>query len=326
MTTRPLALLGLLAPLVGALLVAPSAGSTQAAAPQERRLPAFTEYVALGDSWTADVVLVDRYGLPDTTHAPIDCAQSKVNYPKIVAEALDVPVFRDASCGSATTRDFRHPQEDLPLGGTNAPQFDRLSPTTDLVSVGIGGNDAGIAGAGLDCLNVIPVANPVSDTGPGLPFGGCKAKYTAGGEDQLAQRIRASEIKLVKALRQIRRRAPLARILVMDYLDVVPDHGCYPTLPATDEDMAYISAKFRQLNKMVHRAARRGGAEVVNTYRQSAGHDLCQAPQVRWAETYGPSVNDPAVGVPAHPNAAGARAQAAYLLEHLRETDPDVSR
>ena len=326
MTTRPLALLGLLAPLVGALLVAPSAGSSQATAPQERRLPAFTEYVALGDSWTADVVLVDRHGLPDTTHAPIDCAQSRVNYPKIVAEALDVPVFRDASCGSATTRDFRHPQEDLPLGGTNPPQFDRLSPTTDLVSVGIGGNDAGIAGAGLDCLNVIPLANPVSDSGPGLPFGGCKAKYTAGGKDQLAQRIRASEIKLVKALRQIRRRAPLARILVMDYLDVVPDHGCYPTLPATDEDMAYISAKFRQLNKMVHRAARRGGAEVVNTYRQSAGHDLCQAPQVRWAETYGASVNDPAVGVPAHPNAAGARAQAAYLLEHLRETDPDVFR
>ncbi|WP_341231523.1 hypothetical protein [Nocardioides salarius] len=175
MTTRPLALLGLLAPLVGALLVAPGAGSTVAAAPQERRLPAFTEYVALGDSWTADVVLVDRYGLPDTTHAPIDCAQSKANYPKIVAEAISVPVFRDASCGSATTKHFRRPQEGLPLGGTNPPQFDRLSRTTDLVSVGIGGNDAGIAGAGLDCLNLVPVANPVSDSGPGLPLGGCKA-------------------------------------------------------------------------------------------------------------------------------------------------------
>ena len=48
---------------------------------------------------------------------------------------------------SATTDDFYSPQEDLPLGGTNPAQFDRLTPTTDLVTVGIGGNDAGIAGA-----------------------------------------------------------------------------------------------------------------------------------------------------------------------------------
>ena len=36
-----------------------------------------------------------RYGLPDTTHAPIDCAQSKTNYPKIVAEAISVPSRND---------------------------------------------------------------------------------------------------------------------------------------------------------------------------------------------------------------------------------------
>jgi len=38
---------------------------------------------------------------------------------------------------------------------------------------------------------------------------------------------------------------------------------------------------------------------------------------VRYAEVYGPSVNDPAVGVPAHPNAAGARAQAQIVLDYL---------
>lgn len=308
--------------LAATLLPAPGA----AAPTPERRLPPVgMEYVALGDSWTADVVILNRDGVPDTTHAPIDCAQSHRNYPKILAEALSVGEFRDASCGSATTDDFYEPQTGLPLGGTNPPQFDRLSPTTDLVTVGIGGNDAGVASAGLDCLGVVPVDNPVTDSGAGLPFGGCRAKYTADGYDQIGRNIRQSTKKLVRAFRTIHDISPGARILAIDYIDVVPDHGCYPTVPASDEDMAWISQKFRQLNRMVKRAARRGGAEYVNTYRRTPeGVDLCGDPNVRWAEVYGPSANDPAMGVPAHPNAAGARGQAAAILDHLRQRDPDI--
>ncbi|MCK5929109.1 MAG: SGNH/GDSL hydrolase family protein [Nocardioides sp.] len=308
--------------LAATLLPAPGAA---APAPERRLPPVGMEYVALGDSWTAGVVILNRDGVPDTTHAPIDCAQSHRNYPKILAEALSVGEFRDASCGSATTDDFYEPQTGLPLGGTNPPQFDRLSPTTDLVTVGIGGNDAGVASAGLDCLGVIPVDNPVTDSGAGLPFGGCKAKYTADGYDQIGRNIRQSTKKLVRAFRAIHDISPGARILAIDYIDVVPDHGCYPTVPASDEDMAWISQKFRQLNRMVKRAARRGGAEYVNTYRRTPeGVDLCGDPNVRWAEVYGPSANDPAMGVPAHPNAAGARGQAAAILDHLRQRDPDI--
>lgn len=294
-------------------------------APDERLLPMGLEYVALGDSWTANVVLVNRDGAPDSTYAPIDCAQSYVNYPKLLAEALSVGEFRDASCGSATTDDFYEPQTGLPLGGTNPPQFDRLTPTTDLVTVGIGGNDAGISSAGLDCLNIAPAETPLSDSGQGLPFGGCKAKYVVDGEDSIAQRIQESEIKLVRAFRAIHRIAPGARILAVDYIDVIPRRGCYPTVPASDEDMRWISTKFRQLNRMIKRAAERGGAEYVNTFRRTPqGVDLCGDPNVRWAEVYGPTANDPAVGVPAHPNAAGARGQAAAILDHIRDTDPDV--
>ena len=127
------------------LTAGPTAGAETAAAPIE-------EYVALGDSWSADVVLADTNGLPDSTHAPVDCAQSHTNYPKLLARELGITNFRDATCGSAKTDDFYAPQEDLPLGGTNPAQFDRLTATTDLVTVGIGGNDAGIAGAAMDCL------------------------------------------------------------------------------------------------------------------------------------------------------------------------------
>jgi hypothetical protein len=306
------------------------AGGTSTAAKATRGLPRVKEYVSLGDSWSADVVLANQDGVPDSTYAPVDCAQSHRNYPKLVAAQLGVATLRDATCGSATTGDFTAPQ-DLPAGGQNPPQFDRLTRKTDLVTVGIGGNDAGIAGAGMDCLNALPVANPLpAGTVPPLPdnpvpvigseapLGGCKAKYTAGGHDQLSERIRQSQPKLVAAFRAIHRISPHARILAVDYLSLVPDHGCYPTVPATDEDMAYIHDKFIELNAMVKRAAKRGGAEFVNTYTPTLGHDFCQLPTVRYGEIYGPSVNDPAVGVPAHPNAAGARAQAAVVLDYLR--------
>jgi hypothetical protein len=299
-------------------------------APSSAPAPRYVEYVALGDSWTADVVILNADGFPATEHAPIGCAQSHRNYPKLVAQAIGARTFRDASCGSATTDDFAHPQTGLPTGGANPPQFDRLRSTTDLVTVGIGGNDAGIAGAGIDCLNLLPIENPLptDELLPDLPIpfiggtlpplGGCKKKYTKGGVDRLARNIREAEPKVVRALRQIHRLSPDARILLVDYMRVIPDHACYPLVPATDEDMRYIKAKFDQLNAMLVRAARKGGAELVSTARRTRGHHLCTGARTRYAETLGLSVNDPAVGVPAHPNAAGARAQAASVLDYLR--------
>ncbi len=295
----------------------------------ERAATGFQEYVALGDSWSADVVFLDGHGTPDTTYVPIDCAQSHTNYPKLVARELGVPVLRDATCGSATTEDFTAPQS-LPVGGSNPPQFDRLTSTTDLVTVGIGGNDAGFAGAALACISLLPIETIPMDLLPlpdlpvplistsTLPVGGCKAYFTAGGVDRLEVAINASQIKLVRAFRQIHRLSPNARILAVNYLAAVPKTGCWPVVPVTNNDMRYLYATFQKLNAMVARAARRGGAELVDTYTPTIGHDMCKSPTVRYAEALGPSVNDAAIGVPAHPNAAGARAQAAAVLSYLR--------
>jgi len=41
--------------------------------------------------------------------------------------------------------------QSVPLGGMSPAQFDRLAPTTDLVTLGIGGNDAGLPGASSCC-------------------------------------------------------------------------------------------------------------------------------------------------------------------------------
>ncbi len=286
------AILPLSLSLTSATAAPASSSATQVEAPQ------YQEYVALGDSWSADVVIADKDGIPDTTYAPAGCAQSHRNYPKLLAAALKVPVFRDATCGSAKTDDFYAPQTGLPTGETNPAQFDRLTPTTDLVTVGIGGNDAGFAGAATDCLSPLP--------------GGahCKEKYTAGGTDQLATQIDASEPKLVRALEEIHQRSPNARIMMVDYLAGIPETGCYPIVPMSNSDMAYLYVTFQKLNAMVKRAAAAGGAEFVDTYTPSIGHHACAPPNQRYVEGLGiVSINDAAVAVPAHPNSAGAASQ-----------------
>lgn len=312
----------LLVPLVAAVLLAPwaPAGADQ---------PRYSEYVALGDSWSADVVIADLNGLPDSTYAPTGCAQSHVNYPKLLAKALQVPVFRDATCGSATTDDFYAPQTGLPTGETNPAQFDRLTPTTDLVTVGIGGNDAGFAGAAISCLNALPVNAPalapltvlpfsLPFLGSRLPIGGCKERFVHDGRDELAERITASKPKLVAALQEIHRRSPNARVLMVDYLDAIPTKTCWPVVPLSQEDTTYLHDTFDKLNAMVRQAASEGGAEFVDTFSASHGHDVCQLPTVRWVEGLGVvSVNGVAVAVPAHPNSAGAAAQFRSVLAAL---------
>jgi len=311
-----------------------TSGIVAVAAPAQAA-PRYLEYVALGDSWSADVVLADSMGLPDSTHVPTGCFQSHRNYPKLLAAALQVPTFRDATCGSATTGDFSAPQTGLPTGETNAPQFDRLTATTDLVTVGIGGNDAGFASAAVSCINVLPtnaaafnsIRLPVSLPllGSAVPIGGCKQRFVTGGRDLLAESIEASEPKLVRALQEIHRRSPKARILMLDYLDAIPPTGCYPTVPITNEDMAYLHVTFRRLNAMVKRAAALGGATFVNSYDDSHGRDVCQLPTVRYVEGLGIlSVNDVAIAVPAHPNSAGAAQQYRSMLAAVNRLDDEA--
>ena len=81
-----------LATLTAAAVAIPLTGAPTAGADEAGTTP-IEEYVALGDSWSADVVLADTNGLPDSTYAPIDCAQSRTNYPKLLAKELEVPLI-----------------------------------------------------------------------------------------------------------------------------------------------------------------------------------------------------------------------------------------
>lgn len=253
-------------------------------------------YVALGDSYTAGPLV------PDQIVAAGLCLRSDHDYPALVAKALGSKRFTDASCSGATTNDMTHPQEFQ----ADKPQFAALRRDTALVTVGIGGNDIGFSGIVLTCA-----AESLLDP-DGAP---CTHHYTKGGKDQLAARIRQTAPKIAAVLNGIRERSPRARILVVGYPDLLPQHGngCWPAVPFASGDLPYLRGTETKLNTMLANQATKAGASYVDTYRSSIGHDLCTVPGRKWIEGVIPS--KPAA--PVHPNAAGMRNDAKQVLAAL---------
>src|SRR4051794_41286504 len=91
----------------------------------------------------------------------------------MLATMLRVHQFTDVSCGGADTTNMTQPQSTA--FGTAAPQFDALTPDTDLVTLGIGGNDLGGVGGILGTRPRPPAADP-----SGAP---CQAHLTVRGGD-----------------------------------------------------------------------------------------------------------------------------------------------
>jgi lysophospholipase L1-like esterase len=292
--------------VVGVVVVPPASSGAQPATAL-----AYHDYVALGDSYTADVL---SGPLPPTTQfVPLGCAQSGADYPHQVARLLHVALFHDSSCGSATTAEMTQPQS-VPLGGTAPPQFGALNTSVDLVTVGIGGNDVGFVNDAESCVNLVPTPIPGAPEGLG---GSCAARFTAGGVDQISEAIKATAPKIATVLEGIRERAPNARILLVNYLDAVPldGRGCWsPDVPVQNEDMAYLAAKFVEMDQMLAATAALEHVQLADTFTPTIGHDVCRWPTVRDVEGVLPlSLHPLGLNFPLHPNGAGAKAQAAAV-------------
>lgn len=248
-------------------------------------------YVALGDSYTAAPLVPNQVG------TPIGCARSDHNYPSLVARALGVAAFVDVSCSGAVTADMTAPQS-VPLG-SNAPQFGGLRADARLVTVGIGGNDVGLVEAAVTCAQL----------GLTAPYGtACRSHFNAGGSDRLVARIAATAPKIAAVLQGIQARAPLARVLLVGYPDVLPrtGNGCWPLVPLSPDDVRYFDSLILRTNRMLAEEAASNGAEFADTYFDSVGHDVCTLPPRRWFEGLLPTY--PAF--PLHPNGLGMESMA----------------
>ncbi|SEG92133.1 GDSL-like Lipase/Acylhydrolase family protein [Actinacidiphila yanglinensis] len=244
------------------------------------------DYVALGDSYASAPVV--------PTQIDATCLRSSQNYPSLVAQERSA-ALTDVSCSGATTADMTASQED----GV-APQLAALDRRTDLVTVTIGGNDIGFSTVLGTCAQL------TSTDAAGAP---CEAHFAGGGTDRISAAIDQTASKVAGVLRDVHRRAPHARVVVVGYPDLFPDDGVGCTsasVPLAAGDFAWLRDKEKELNAMLAGQARHGRARYADTYTPTVGHDLCRPTGERWIETFAPQT--PAA--PVHPNAAGERAMA----------------
>jgi lysophospholipase L1-like esterase len=257
-------------------------------------------YVALGDSYTAGPLI------PTQLDDPIGCLRSDRNYPHLVAAALRVPAFRDASCSGAGTEDMSSPQ-DLDSGPDNPPQLDRLDAQTRVVTIGVGGNDIGFTEIVRTCATADRSGTP------------CQDEFVDGDDDEISNRIADTAPKLDDVLESIDDRSPDARVFVVNYISILPETGpgCWPQLPFADADVPYLRAKQHELNAMLAEQAAANGATLVDAFAASVGHDACQASGIRWVE---PALG--ASGAPVHPNQLGHECVAVVVLAAVAPSVP----
>lgn len=267
--------------------------------PPEKR-PTPTEYVALGDSYTAAPKLPTQVDVS----TPGTCYQSDQNYPHIVERAIKPSSFTDMSCSGAFVKDLTEPQRTL--NGTNAPQADALGARTKLVTIGLSGNDAEILTLFFKCAG-----EPRNPNKPSF----CIEKFKSDGKDGFLDAVHATAPKIEGMLTTVETRAPNAEVFVVGYPQITPSDGsdCPEEMNFSGPDMAYLDTALRELNAQLKDAAKRHGMNYVDTYTPSKGFNVCAPRDKRWIESVLPT--DPIYAM--HPNGVGEMGMAEAVIKSI---------
>ncbi len=243
-------------------------------------------YVALGSSFASGPGIDPGVG----RGADAWRAGPSVNYAHLVAERMGYDLVDVTFSGASTANILTDGQHGAP------PQIEAIDGSEALVTVTIGGNDAGY----LMMLMAAGVPRWVRKT----PFLGRAVRR------QLDPQVRESALAPVgEALRtvgaEVRRRAPDARVVFVDYLTVLPPPGT-PAPPFSVADLETGRHIGATLEALTEAAAAATGCELVRAGVASRDHHPWS--DEPWVTKYGWYL--PGKVAPLHPNAAGMRAVA----------------
>ncbi|MFF0389245.1 SGNH/GDSL hydrolase family protein [Kitasatospora sp. NPDC004615] len=273
-------------------------------------------WVALGDSYSANV-MVPPWDAPADSDG---CGRSGSNWEAMLKQDLNAAHpgwvnLTDVTCGGATVAQgvlgpqpadllFGPPINGKEHGGwvTKAPQIDAVDANTDIVTVGIGGNDFGFGEILNNCLAI-----GAEQT---LPVKYCKTYYESEeGQHWLNERWQILEDGLQATLADIHSRAPQAKVFLLGYPAIAPSvYGCsygnfhqLGTVRLTN-DAPYLNSLQQQLNQRIADTAGENQATYVDTYTSSEGHGVCATGSNRWMYgVFSNLVMPPGVDKPADP-------------------------
>jgi lysophospholipase L1-like esterase len=263
--------------------------SGQAEVPKDR-------YVAMGDSYTAAP-------LRPTERAQA-CMRSKRNYPRLVVAQLENTKLVDVSCSGASTISLISTQGFDRDDVVRPPQLDALTRSTDLVTVSIGANDFRLFNSMIyECLD------RAKENPDGAP---CRRFNNQGQRDRLESTIEKIEPRVSSVIAEIKQRAPEARILLVGYPKLLPDTGtCSYRMPLAKEDYAYARHINEVLATGIRDAGISAGAEYIDLYSASEGHDICSS------EPWIAGVHGAQRAMGMHPYPTEQQAVADLILEKL---------
>jgi lysophospholipase L1-like esterase len=224
---------------------------------------AATAYVALGDSYSSGV------GAGDYLDSS-SCKRSANAYPYLYADSSGASLSFQA-CSGAKTSDVLN------------NQVNALNASTNLVSITVGGNDAGfssvmencILGGDSGCQSAVTNAeNFVEDTLPGL---------------------------LDNVYRTIRSKAPNAQVVVLGYPHFYKIGGSC-SIGLSDTSRGYINGGADALDTVIAKAAANAGFAFADVRPAFTGHEICSGSEwlhsVTWPvdESYHPTATGQSSG------------------------------
>lgn len=243
-----------LAALVSVILLA-LCGATAASAADR--------YVALGDSYSA--------GTGTRSYTDATCDRSNLAYPALLAAARPSTALTFVACSGATTADVL------------ANQISSVTSTTKLVSISIGGNDAGFASVITACA--LPAW--ASD---------CPGKV-ATAQAYIRNTLPA---KLDAVYAQIKSRAPSAKVAVLGYPRIFNGEDCQAATFFSPDDETRLNATADLMRDTIRTRAQSYGFSFGDVIPAFVGHAVCSS--TAWLNGLSNPISDSY-----HPNVTGQR-------------------
>ena len=221
-------------------------------------------YVALGDSYSSGL------GAGSYISSSGSCDRSNNAYPEQWAGAHAPASFVSVACAGATTSDVI------------SSQVSALSASTTLVSLTIGGNDAGFSSTMETCVlhSTSTCVNAVSAD-----------------ETYITNQLPA---RLDSALAAIRSHAPNAKIVLLGYPELYDLSKSSTCIGLSTTDRTALNGAADQLDSAMGSAAARNSATFADVRSRFSGHEICDGGS-SWLN----SVNIFSISSSYHPNASG---------------------
>jgi len=221
-------------------------------------------YVALGDSYSSGL------GAGSYISSSGSCDRSNNAYPEQWADAHAPASFVSVACSGASTSDVI------------SSQVSALSASTTLVSLTIGGNDAGFASTMETCvlLSTSTCVNAV-----------------AADEAFISAQLPG---RLTSTLQAIRAHAPNAKIVLLGYPDLYDLSRSGLCIGLSTADRTALNGGADALDSALQAAANANGATFADVRPRFSGHEICDGGS-SWLN----SVNFLSISSSYHPNASG---------------------